>query len=55
MTFICTGFSDVNRVLPLKSKVINFWHGTNKKVYLDSQHDLSRFKLLNWQFLFLQC
>ena len=44
MTFICTGFSDVNRVLSLKSKVINFWHGTPiKKVYLDSQHDLSRF------------
>lgn len=43
-TFICTGFSDVNRLLALKSKVINFWHGTPiKKIYLDSVHDLNRF------------
>ena len=44
MSFICTGFSDVNRLLALNSKVINFWHGTPiKKVYLDSKHDLNRF------------
>ncbi len=43
-TFICTGFSDVNRFLALKSKVVNFWHGTPiKKIYLDSAHDLNRF------------
>lgn len=44
MSFICTGFSDVNRILSLKSNVINFWHGTPiKKIYLDSEYDLNRF------------
>lgn len=44
MTFICTGYSDVNRLLSLTSHIINFWHGTPiKKVYLDSIHDLNRF------------
>jgi len=43
-TFICTGFSDVNRFFALGSNVINFWHGTPiKKIYLDSLHDLHRF------------
>lgn len=37
-SFICTGFSDVNRILSLKSTVINFWHGTPiKKLFLDSE------------------
>lgn len=36
LTFICTGFGDVNRLLSLNSKVINFWHGTPiKKVFFD--------------------
>lgn len=36
LTFICTGFSDVNRLLSLSSKVITFWHGTPiKKVFFD--------------------
>lgn len=43
-SFICNGFSDINRLLALKSNVINFWHGTPiKKIYLDSKHDLSKF------------
>ncbi|QHS09406.1 CDP-glycerol glycerophosphotransferase family protein [Sinimarinibacterium sp. NLF-5-8] len=34
ITFICTGFGDVNRLLALNSNVINFWHGTPiKKVF----------------------
>ncbi len=44
LTFVCTGFSDVNRVLSLTSKVINFWHGTPiKKIFFDSNYDLYRF------------
>lgn len=36
LTFICTGFSDVNRLLSLNSNVIHFWHGTPiKKVFFD--------------------
>lgn len=43
-SFICTGYSDVNRLLALSSKVINFWHGTPiKKLFFDSAHDLNRF------------
>lgn len=35
-TFICTGFGDVNRLLALKSFVVNFWHGTPiKKIFFD--------------------
>lgn len=38
MSFICTGFTDVNRVLSLRSHVVNFWHGTPiKKLYFDSE------------------
>jgi CDP-glycerol glycerophosphotransferase (TagB/SpsB family) len=44
LTFVCTGFSDVNRFLSLTSKVINFWHGTPiKKIFFDSKYDLQRF------------
>jgi CDP-glycerol glycerophosphotransferase (TagB/SpsB family) len=44
MSFICTGFSDVHRILSLSSKVVHFWHATPiKKVYLDSDYDLDRF------------
>lgn len=36
LTFICTGFGDVNRLLSLNSNVIHFWHGTPiKKVFFD--------------------
>lgn len=43
-SFICNGFSDVNRLLALNGKVISFWHGTPiKKIYLDSQYDLKKF------------
>ena len=43
-SFICTGYSDVNRLLALSGNVINFWHGTPiKKIFLDSHHDLNRF------------
>lgn len=39
LTFICTGYSDVNRILALRSNVIHFWHGTPiKKVFFDQQH-----------------
>jgi len=42
-SFICNGFSDVSRLLALKSKVISFWHGTPiKKIYLDSKQDLQK-------------
>lgn len=44
LTFVCTGFSDVNRILSLTSKVVNFWHGTPiKKIFFDSKYDLQRF------------
>lgn len=43
LTFICTGYSDVNRILALRSNVIHFWHGTPiKKVFFD-QKDQSIF------------
>lgn len=39
LTFICTGYSDVNRILALRSNVIHFWHGTPiKKVFFDQKH-----------------
>lgn len=42
-SFICNGYSDVNRLLALSSKVISFWHGTPiKKIYLDSKYDLQK-------------
>lgn len=38
MSFICTGYNDVNGLLSLRSNVIDFWHGTPiKKLFFDSQ------------------